>query len=43
LLAVQTYKLLAELTELEHLRLEFGGEIPDIGLGKALVKLQKWV
>ncbi|PVD26670.1 hypothetical protein C0Q70_14348 [Pomacea canaliculata] len=37
----QTYLLLGELRELRHLRLECGGEIPDIGLGDALLYLTK--
>ncbi|KAL8572560.1 hypothetical protein ACOMHN_040464 [Nucella lapillus] len=37
----ETYGVLGELYNLEHLRLECGGEIPDCGLGDALSKLPK--
>ncbi|KAK7104057.1 mucin-4-like isoform X2 [Littorina saxatilis] len=35
----ETYKLLAELQNLRHLKLVCGGDIPDIGVGDAIAKL----
>ncbi|XP_076442649.1 uncharacterized protein LOC143281335 isoform X2 [Babylonia areolata] len=37
----ETYRAVGELCNLQHLRLECGGEIPDCGLGDAVSKLTK--
>ena len=40
-LSFQTFFQLGKLTNLKHLRLEHGGEIPDVGLGDALLNLKQ--